>query len=84
MLVSSPAESDFEDKSGLADIALLTLSSPTKLKSRFLWGIGPTFIFPTASKDERGGLAPNPASLKPVLRLVRKNTRQVGEIELVE
>jgi hypothetical protein len=24
------------------------------LKSRFLWGIGPTFIFPTASKDELG------------------------------
>jgi hypothetical protein len=24
------------------------------LKSRFLWGIGPTFIFPTASKDALG------------------------------
>jgi len=45
---------DFNDESGLGDIALVTLLSPAKLDSRFLWGIGPTFIFPTASKDELG------------------------------
>jgi hypothetical protein len=45
---------DFEDESGFGDISLITLLSPAKLKSRFLWGIGPTFIFPTASKDELG------------------------------
>jgi hypothetical protein len=45
---------DFEDESGFGDISLITLMSPAKLKSRFLWGIGPTFIFPTASKDVLG------------------------------
>jgi len=45
---------DFNDESGLGDIALVTLISPAKLDSRFLWGIGPTFTFPTASKDELG------------------------------
>jgi hypothetical protein len=45
---------DFEDESGFGDISMVTLLSPAKLKSRFLWGIGPTFIFPTASKDELG------------------------------
>jgi len=44
----------FEDESGFGDISMITLISPVKLKSRFLWGIGPTFIFPTASKDELG------------------------------
>jgi len=42
----------FEDKSGFRDISLITLLSPARLKSRFLRGIGPTFIFQTASKDE--------------------------------
>jgi hypothetical protein len=45
---------DFEDESGFGDISLIALLSPARLKSRFLWGIGPTFIFPTASKDELG------------------------------
>jgi hypothetical protein len=45
---------DFEDESGFGDISLITLISPAGLKSRFLWGIGPTLIFPTASKDELG------------------------------
>ena len=31
---------DFEDESGFGDISLITLLSPAKLKSRFLWGIG--------------------------------------------
>ena len=45
---------DFEDESGFGDISMITLLSPARLKSRFLWGIGPTFIFPTASKDALG------------------------------
>jgi hypothetical protein len=45
---------DFEDESGFGDISMIALLSPAKLKSRFLWGVGPTFIFPTASKDELG------------------------------
>ena len=45
---------DFEDESGFGDISMIALLSPAKLKSRFLWGIGPTFIFPTASKDALG------------------------------
>jgi hypothetical protein len=45
---------DFKDESGFGDISMVTLLSPAKLKSRFLWGIGPTFIFPTASKNALG------------------------------
>ena len=45
---------DFEDESGFGDISMITLISPARLSSRFLWGIGPTFILPTASKDELG------------------------------
>jgi hypothetical protein len=45
---------DFEDESGFGDISMIALLSPARLKSRFLWGIGPTFIFPTASKDALG------------------------------
>jgi hypothetical protein len=56
-LFSSP---DFEpgdgwdDKSGLGDIALVSLLSPAKLTSGFIWGAGPTFIFPTATNDALG------------------------------
>jgi hypothetical protein len=59
-------ESDgFESADGLGDIALVSLLSPAKTSGSFLWGVGPTFIFPTASKDELGqekwqvGMAPN-------------------------
>jgi hypothetical protein len=48
-------ESDgFENADGLGDIALVSLLSPAKTPGSFLWGVGPTFIFPTASKDELG------------------------------
>ena len=48
-------ESDgFENADGLGDIALVSLLSPAKTSGSFLWGVGPTFIFPTASKDELG------------------------------
>jgi len=44
----------WEDKSGLGDIALVSLLSPAKLSSGFIWGVGPTFIFPTATNDALG------------------------------
>ena len=48
-------ESDgFNEVDGMGDIALLSLLSPAKTAGSFLWGAGPTFIFPTASKDELG------------------------------
>lgn len=48
-------ESDgFNDVDGMGDIAFVSLLSPAKTAGSFLWGAGPTFIFPTASKDELG------------------------------
>jgi hypothetical protein len=49
------AESNgFDDADGLGDIALVSLLSPAKTSGGFLWGVGPTFIFPSATKDELG------------------------------
>jgi hypothetical protein len=48
-------ESDgFNEAAGLGDIGLVSLLSPAKTAGGFLWGVGPSFIFPTASKDELG------------------------------
>jgi hypothetical protein len=48
-------ETRFEGKSGLGDIALLTLLSPAEpFREHFIWGVGPTFLFPTASPDLLG------------------------------
>jgi hypothetical protein len=48
-------ESDgFDDVNGLGDIALVSLLSPAKTAGNFLWGAGPSFIFPTATKNELG------------------------------
>jgi hypothetical protein len=48
-------ESDgFDETGGLGDIGLVSLLSPAKTAGGFLWGVGPAFIFPTASKDELG------------------------------
>jgi len=48
-------ESDgFDEVDGVGDIGLESLLSPAKTAGGFLWGVGPTFIFPTASKDELG------------------------------
>jgi len=48
-------ESDgFDETGGLGDIGLVSLLSPAKTAGGFLWGVGPSFIFPTASKDELG------------------------------
>ena len=44
----------WDDTSGFGDIALVSLLSPADLSSGFIWGAGPTFIFPTASKDALG------------------------------
>ena len=45
--------SEFDSKSGLGDIAMVNLLSPNKA-SGFLWGLGPTWIFPTATNDNLG------------------------------
>ncbi len=44
----------FDEVDGLGDIGLVSLLSPAKTAGSFLWGLGPSFIFPTASKDELG------------------------------
>ena len=51
--VYDPLTRTFDGKSGIGDIALLTLLSPAKV-GKFLWGVGPTFVFPTASPDKLG------------------------------
>jgi len=55
----NPANMDFDNKSGLGDIALFSLFSPNKKPTKshpyeILLGAGPTFIFPSASKDSLG------------------------------
>ena len=48
-------ESDgFDEVDGMGDIGLVSLLSPAKTAGGLLWGVGPTFIFPTATKDELG------------------------------
>jgi len=44
----------WDDKSGLGDIAVVSLLSPAKLSGGFIWGVGPTFLFPTATNDALG------------------------------
>ena len=45
----------FSDKSGLGDLVLPVLGSPNpKPGDKWGWGLGPTFLFPTATKDELG------------------------------
>ena len=51
--VYNPLTRTFDGKSGIGDIGLVTLLSPAKV-GKFLWGVGPTFSFPTASPDELG------------------------------
>lgn len=46
-------ETGFSGSSGLGDIAMVNLLSPSKV-GRFIWGIGPTWIFPTATKQNLG------------------------------
>ena len=49
-----PESNGFQDADGLGDIALVSLLSPAKTAGGFLWGVGPSFIFPSATKDELG------------------------------
>ena len=44
----------WHDESGFGDTALVALLSPAKLTSGVIWGVGPTFIFPTASDNTLG------------------------------
>ena len=44
----------WDEKSGLGDIALVSLLSPAKVSSGVIWGAGPTFIFPSATNDALG------------------------------
>jgi hypothetical protein len=44
----------FEDESGLGDITLFSLFSPAEAQGGLLWGVGPSFIFPSATKDALG------------------------------
>ncbi len=45
---------NFQDESGLGDISLFSLFSPAQPQGGLLWGVGPSFIFPTATKDALG------------------------------
>jgi hypothetical protein len=43
--------------SGIGDVGVVSLLSPNKPlgdRGQFLWGVGPTFLFPTASKETFG------------------------------
>ncbi len=47
---------DFEgmgSESGLGDLSYTVWASPVKV-GKIIWGIGPSFVFPTASKDQLG------------------------------
>ena len=45
---------DFQDESGLGDITFFSLFSPAQAQAGILWGVGPSFIFPSATKDALG------------------------------
>jgi len=49
-----PESNGFEDADGLGDIAFVSVLSPANSSGGLLWGIGPTFIFPSATKNELG------------------------------
>jgi hypothetical protein len=49
-----PESNGFQDADGLGDIALVSLLSPAKTAGGLLWGVGPSFVFPSATKDELG------------------------------
>ena len=51
--VPDPARGTFEEHSGFGDMSVSSFLSPAHSQG-FLWGLGPSFIFPTASSDELG------------------------------
>jgi len=51
--VFDPARGTFEEHSGLGDMSLTSFLAPAST-SGLLWGLGPTFIFPTATSNALG------------------------------
>jgi hypothetical protein len=43
---------DWDRATGIGQTSLITLFSPKKVKGGLLWGAGPTFIFPTTTRDD--------------------------------
>ena len=53
--LSATGDIDFDRESGLGDIQLPLVFVPkAKEGSKWMWGAGPTFIFPTATNDDLG------------------------------
>lgn len=48
-----PQFKDWESRKTFGDLVFLSMLSPAKV-DKLMWGIGPTFIFPTASDDRLG------------------------------
>lgn len=59
-----PTFQDWESRKSFGDFVFLSMLSPAKI-DKLMWGIGPTFIFPTASDDKLGSekYAAGPAGL---------------------
>jgi len=51
--VPDPARGTFDEHSGFGDLSLTSFVSPAHA-SGWLWGVGPSFIFPTASSSALG------------------------------
>ena len=51
--VPDPARGTFDEHSGFGDLSVTSFFSPAKVAG-FLWGVGPSFIFPTASSTALG------------------------------
>jgi hypothetical protein len=51
--VPDPARGTFDEHSGFGDMSLTSFLSPEKTNG-FLWGVGPSFIFPTARSTALG------------------------------
>ena len=49
-----PQSDGFDETGGMGDIGFVSMLSPAKPKGSFLWGVGPTFIFPTSTKAALG------------------------------
>ena len=47
-------DDQFQDESGLGDITFFSLLSPAQEQAGLIWGVGPSFIFPTATRDALG------------------------------
>jgi hypothetical protein len=43
---------DFDRANGIGQTSLITLLSPRKAETGLIWGVGPTFIFPTTTRDD--------------------------------